>query len=111
PSSSGIPVTRYRSWSFEPIDATRARVYVMGPRGKKLAAGFVNPASAGRKPLYTMSRRGKYLYSKQLQEAKGASVAYWFKQLTTGQTLRWTNAFLQQEFEKRLRREITKGAR
>lgn len=111
PSSSGIRVSAYRGWSYEAISATRARVFVTGPNGKKLAAGFVNPSSAGKKPLYNQSRRGKYVYSRRLQEAIGPSIAYWFKQLSTAQLRRRTGAFLQREFERRLRAEIAKGIR
>ncbi|MBN0308424.1 hypothetical protein JTL37_34640, partial [Pseudomonas aeruginosa] len=44
PSSSGVNVTAYRRWIFEPINSTRARIYVVGPNGRKVAAGFVNPS-------------------------------------------------------------------
>ena len=114
PSSSGVLVVRYRNWGFDVIDATRARIWVTGPKGRKVAAGFVNPSSANRLPLSTRSSRTKgaktYAYKRALQLAQGPSVAYWFKQLTDGQTIRWVNAFLQQEFDRRIRREIAKRA-
>lgn len=119
PSSSGVLVVNYRQWGFDVIDATRARIWVAGPNGKKIAAGFVNPSSRQRLPLST--RSGKtvqkaagqrtYAYQRALQLAQGPSVAYWFRQFTDAGTIRWTNIFLQQEFERRIRREIAKYSR
>ena len=119
PSSSGVLVVNYRQWGFDVIDATRARIWVAGPNGKKIAAGFVNPSSRQRLPLST--RSGKtvqkaagqrtYAYQRALQLAQGPSVAYWFRQFTDAGTIRWTNIFLQQEFERRIRREIAKYGR
>lgn len=113
PSGSGVPVVHYRSWGFDPIDATRARIWVIGPSGKKIAAGFVNPSSRHKLPLSTRSSkttaRRTYRYARGLQLAQGPSVAYWFKQLGDNQTIRWTNTFLQQEFQRRLRRELAKS--
>lgn len=119
PSSSGVLVVNYRQWGFDVIDATRARIWVAGPGGKKIAAGFVNPSSRQRLPLST--RSGKtvqkaagqrtYAYQRALQLAQGPSVAYWFRQFTDAGTIRWTNIFLQQEFERRIRREIAKYSR
>lgn len=116
PSSSGVRVDDYRRWVFEVLAPTRARIYVYGLRGRKVAAGFVNPASSRQAPLSTRSSkttaRGKtYAYSKALSAAIGPSTAYWFKQLSGSDTVRWVNIFLQQEFEKRMRKEIAKGAR
>lgn len=112
PSSSSILVVNYQSWGFDQIDATRARLWVRGPGRRKVAAGFVNPASAHRLPLGTRSSKAKgnktYSYNRPLQLALGPSAAYWFRQLTDGQTVRWVNAYLQQEFEKRIRRELAK---
>lgn len=112
PSSSGVLVVNYRTWGYEQISPTRARIWVMGPNGKKIAAGFVNPASVGKLPLSTRSRRTKlaktYEYTRALQLAQGPSTAYWFKQLTDGKTIAWVNAFLQQEFARRLRKELNK---
>jgi len=112
PSSSGIRVDDYRRWLFEWLSPTRARVYVMGLRGKKLAAGFVNPASIGQKPMATRGDKragGKnYRRNIKLQTAMGPSMAYWFQQLTGSETIRWTNVFLRQEFERRVRREIAR---
>ena len=120
PSSSGVLVVNYRQWGFDVIDSTRARIWVAGPSGKKIAAGFVNPSSRQRLPLST--RSGKtvqskaggqrtYAYQRALQLAQGPSVAYWFRQFTDAGTIRWTNIFLQQEFERRIRREIAKYSR
>lgn len=110
PSSSGVPVTRYLGWGYSKISATRARIWVRGLNGHKVAAGFVNPSSFSRMPWSTRIRvRGAP--KGFLSPALGPSVAYWFKQLTDTQTIRWTNTFLQQEFEKRIRREVAKGAR
>jgi hypothetical protein len=122
PSSSGVEVTSYKSWSFEVIDATRARIFVIGPKGRKMAAGFVNPSSRSKFPLATRSQRARtsrkfapqitsYRYNWGLSEALGPSIAFWFKQLTTSNSIRWVNTFLQQEFERRIRREIAKYGR
>ena len=112
PSSSGILVLNYQGWGYDEISPTRARIWVRGPNGRKVAAGFVNPSSKHKLPLATRSNRAAknktYSYQRGLQPAQGPSAAYWFKQLTNGQTIRWVNAFLQQEFEKRIRREIDK---
>ncbi|MBW6267954.1 hypothetical protein KZ859_36700, partial [Pseudomonas aeruginosa] len=84
-------------WIFEPINSTRARIYVVGPNGRKVAAGFVNPSGRLQRPLSTRSARGRspnvasYTYRRALQEAQGPSVAYWFRLLTTAKTIRWTN--------------------
>lgn len=110
PSSSGVPVTRYLGWGYSKISTTRARIWVRGPNGHKVAAGFVNPSSFSRMPWSTRIKvRGAP--KGFLSPALGPSVAYWFKQLTDSQTIRWTNTFLQQEFELRIRREIAKGGR
>ena len=116
PSSSGVLVVNYRTWGFDVIDATRARIWVRGPRGRKIAAGFVNPSSNQKLPLSTRSSkttaRGKtYAYKRALQLARGPSTAYWFKQLATTQTIKWTSDYLQAEFAKRLQKEIDKGPR
>ncbi|WP_298187816.1 hypothetical protein [uncultured Pseudomonas sp.] len=116
PSSSGVLVANYRTWGFDVIDATRARIWVRGPRGRKIAAGFVNPSSSQKLPLSTRSSktaaRGKtYAYKRALQLARGPSTAYWFKQLATTQTIKWTSDYLQAEFAKRLQKEIDKGPR
>jgi hypothetical protein len=112
PSSSGVPVPQYAKWGYDAIDATRARIWVMSPSGKKIAAGFVNPSSTGRKPLISRtSRQGRsaaYTYNKKLQEAIGPSAAFWFKQLADLGTIRWTNAFLQKEFQRRIIKELNK---
>lgn len=114
PSSSGIRVLEYAGWGFDPIDATRARIWVRSPSGRKVAAGFVNPASLKKLPLSTRSSkttaRGKtYTYKRVLSDALGPSAAYWFKQLTGADTVRWVNTFLQQEVEKRIRKELAKA--
>ncbi|TLX54870.1 hypothetical protein DN824_20525 [Stutzerimonas nosocomialis] len=115
PSSSGILVLNYQSWGYDEISPTRARIWVRGPNGRKVAAGFVNPASNQKLPWSTQGKqargaRGSAKWALR-QSAIGPSAAYWFRLLTTNQTLRWTNTFLQQEFEKRVKREIAKGAR
>lgn len=118
PSSSGVLVVNYRRWGIDAIDATRARIWVLGPNGRKIAAGFVNPSSRNKLPLMTKSSRtrqapGKkpaaYNYKRDLQLAQGPSLAYWFKQLTGNKTISWVNSFLQQEFERRVQRELAKG--
>lgn len=111
PSSSGVPVTRYASWGYDPIDKTRARLWVRGPNGRKIAAGFVNPSSAAKQPWRTKRTRIRVTDQNTLNPALGPSVAYWFRKLSGKQTTVWVNAFLQREFEKRLQREIAKGAR
>lgn len=113
PSSSGVSVLHYLSWGAEPIDKTRARIWVRSPTGRKIAAGFVNPSSLHALPLATRSsktaKRGKtYTYKRGLIPAMGPSTAYWFKQLADAGTIRWTNTFLQQEFEKRIRKELAR---
>lgn len=121
PSSAGVEVLEYRSWGYDPIDKTRGRIWVRGPSGRKVAAGFVNPSGRKKKPLITKSEKARnlkrppkfdqrksYLYNKPLQDALGPSVAYWFKQLTTQRTINWVNAYLQQEFNKRLQKELLK---
>jgi hypothetical protein len=116
PSSSSVLVAYYRSWGFDAIDATRARIWVRGPTGKKIAAGFVNPSSSKKLPLSTRSSkttaRGKnYNYRQALQLARGPSTAFFFKQLAGAQTIKWTNDFLQEEFAKRMQKELNKGPR
>lgn len=126
PSSSGVDVSNYKSWGYDTISPTRARIWVRGPRGQKVAAGFVNPRGDLRRPLSTRSERARnlkrpgrnrsphvrsYRYEMGLTNAMAPSVAFWFKQLTSTQTIRWTNTFLQQEFERRIKREVAKGAR
>jgi hypothetical protein len=111
PSSSGVSVLYYKSWGFDPIDKTRARIWVRSPTGRKVAAGFVNPASLNKLPLAAHRIRGggrAYNYSRGLIPAMGPSTAYWFKQLADAGTVRWTNAFLQQEFESRIRKELAR---
>lgn len=112
PSSSGVLVANYKTWGYDQIDATRARIWVRGPNGRKVAAGFVNPASINRLPLSTRSSKTRgakaYAYRRALQLAQGPSAAYWFKQLTDSRAIAWVNAYLQQEFAKRLRKELNK---
>ena len=112
PSGSGILVTHYQTWGYDPISATRGRIWVRGPNGRKVAAGFVNPSSSGRLPWMTKSTKRKglttYQYRRDIQLALGPSAAYWFGQLNTNQTIRWVNAYLQQEFAKRMRKELSR---
>lgn len=112
PSSSAILVLNYRTWGYDVLTPTRARIWVLSPSGKKTAAGFVNPASAQKLPWSTRSKKstGKrdYVY-RGWKTAMGPSAAYWFKQLTDSGTVRWVNTFLAQEFERRIRQEIMKA--
>lgn len=114
PSSAGIPVIHYKSWGFDAIDSTRARIWVRGPGSRKTGAGFVNPSSKNKLPLSTRSskntRGGKsYTYKRHLQLAQGPSVAYWFKGLSSSGTQSWVSAFLQEEFSKRMQKELDKA--
>lgn len=121
PSSAGVYVTEYRRWGYQQVDATRARILVGSFRGHKVAAGFVNPSSSARQPWATrrsvtrnVKKRGglyTYTYGKYLQPAMGPSVAWFFKRLTNAATVRWVNRRLEQEFQRRLRKELLKGAR
>ncbi|MDY0186183.1 MAG: hypothetical protein RBR43_09935 [Desulfuromonadaceae bacterium] len=114
PSSAGIPVIHYRSWGFDVIDKTRARIWVRGPGSRKIAAGFVNPSSNNKLPLSTRSakttKKGKsYQYGRRLQLAQAPSIAFWFKQLSGSQTRDWVSGYLQKEFVKRLQKELDKA--
>lgn len=112
PSSSGVLLMNYRAWGFDPINQTRARLWVRAPNGRKVAAGFVNPSSAGKLPWNTRGKKAKAAGKKAFDHrrlAMGPSVAYWFKALTDAQTIRWVNGYLQQEFEKRIRKEVAKA--
>jgi hypothetical protein len=104
PSSSGVLIADYAKWGYDAIDATRGRIWVTGLNGKKVAAGFVNPSSAGRKPLISRGLKG----GRKVQGAMGPSAAYWFKQLSDRATINWTNAFLQKEFKRRVEIELKK---
>lgn len=121
PSSAGVYVTEYRRWGYQAIDATRARILVGSFRGHKVAAGFVNPSSFARQPLSSRSsvtrnvkRRGgafTYSYDKEsLGPAIGPSVAFFFKRLSGVATIKYANRKLQVEFQRRLRRELLRGA-
>lgn len=114
PSSAGIRVIDYRSWSFELIDKTRARIWVLGPNSKKVAAGFVNPSSEHKFALSTRgsgkAKKGKvHIPGRRLQFAIGPSVAFWFKSLSGGGTQDWVGDYLQKEFIKRLQKELDKA--
>lgn len=114
PSSSGVLLLNYQVWGFDTLSPTRARLWVRAPNGRKVAAGFVNPSSAGKLPWNTRGKKAKAAGKKAFDHrrlAMGPSVAYWFKRLSGSQTIRWTNIFLQQEFEKRMRKELAKGAK
>lgn len=104
PSSSGILVLNYRTWGMEKINATRARIWVLGSNGHKVAAGFINPSSKQKLPWSTRGKRAQG----GLRTAIGPSAAYWFKQLSRGDTVQWVNAFLQKEFERRITQELNK---
>ena len=113
PSSAGVRVDDYRRWVFEIITPTRARIHVYGLGGRKLAAGFVNPSGRQQAPLSTRSRKvsakgREYQNKRAIGAALGPSAAYWFRRLTDGQTLRWVNARLQQEFARRMRKELNR---
>ena len=122
PSSAGVYVTEYRKWGFIPITPTRARIIVGSFKGHKVAAGFVNPASFGRQPWSTRSekerklkkppkfdQRTSYRYQTPLEPAIGPSVAFFFKRMTNAATLKYANQRVQQEFQRRLRKELLKG--
>ncbi|WP_417312379.1 hypothetical protein [Ectopseudomonas khazarica] len=125
PSSAGVYVTEYKRWGYQAIDATRARILVGSFKGHKVAAGFVNPSSFARQPLATRStvtrmvksRGGQFTYRygagtrNGLMPAMGPSVAWFFKRLTTASTVGWVNKRLQQEFQRRMRRELLKYSR
>ncbi len=122
PSSSGVQVPDYRRWGYQIVNATRARILVGSFKGHKIAAGFVNPSTFMRHPLSTRSQKARnlkkpkpgaqskaYVYNHGVQTAMGPSVAWFFKRLTTGATIKYTNQKLQNEFAKRLRKELLKG--
>ena len=114
PSSSGVPIQYYKTWGYDPIDATHARLWVRAPNGRKVAAGFVNPSSAQKLPWNTRSKKARQAGKNAWEHKRLAlapSVAYWFKALSAPDTVRWVSAYLQQEFEKRIRRELAKGPR
>lgn len=122
PSSAGVYVTEYKRWGYQAIDKTRARILVGSFKGHKVAAGFVNPSSFARQPLATRTsvrrevkkRGGQHAYTYQYHAPKpamGPSVAWFFKQLTSVTTMRWINRRLEQEFQRRLRRELLKYSR
>lgn len=113
PSGAGIEATAYRNWGYNPVDKTRGQIWVGGVGGaRKLAAGFVNPSSKKKLPWQTRSEKRTanktYSYGREIQEALAPSTAYWFKQMTTPSTLNWVNTFLQQEFAKRMNKELAK---
>lgn len=123
PSSAGVYVTEYKRWGWQGIDATRGRILVGSFKGHKVAAGFVNPASFARQPWRTRSERARvlkkpakfdqrasYRYKTPLSPALGPSVAFFFKRLTSATTIRWVNRRLEQEFQRRMRRELLKAA-
>lgn len=114
PSGKSVPVANYKQWGFENAGhPTRARIWVMGPDGRKTAAGFVNPASAHQLPLATwynrLSKGQVTRHSRQnLQPAPGLSVAYWFRRLMTVPTLVWTRDYVQKELMRRMEKELNK---
>lgn len=109
PSSSGVRVDDYRRWVYEILSPTRARIYVYGLGGRKVAAGFVNPASARQSPLSTRGGRTTASANREiLRAALGPSAAFWFRKLSGSGTIAWVNAYLQQEFRKRMNRELSK---
>ena len=105
PSSAGVPVALYKAWGIlNAISPTRASIWVMGPNGKKQAAGFINPASTHKLPLSTRGAKG----SAALHLAHGPSVAHWFRGLSGRDTQAWVSSFLQDEFQKRMQKELAK---
>lgn len=105
PSSAGVPVTEYANWAYSVIAPTRGRIFVRTLNGRKLAAGFVNPASVARRPLST---RVKGATQRRPRAALGPSLAWFFKQMTNGKTVRWVNATLQQQFEIEIKKVLAK---
>lgn len=121
PSSAGVYVTEYKRWGYQQVSPTRARILVGSFKGHKVAAGFVNPAGFARRPLSSrnsvtrsVKKRGgahTYTYGKDvLGPAMGPSVAFYFKRLTNAATLKYANRQLQAEFQRRVRRELLRGA-
>ena len=110
PSSASVPVLQYKQWGYEDAGhPTRARIWVIGPDGRKVAAGFINPSSAHKLPLASYkTRKGGKIPFKSLQPAQGLSAAYWFQGLTGGNTLRWVNVLLKREMTNRVNKEIAK---
>lgn len=122
PSSSAVYVTEYKRWGYQIISATRARILVGSFKGHKIAAGFVNPASFARQPLSTRSsvtrnvkkRGGAFTYrydADGLAPAMGPSIAFFFKRLATVTNIKKINRKLEQEFQRRVRKELLKGAK
>lgn len=112
PSGAGVPVVEYASWGFDVLDKTRARIWVRGVHGRKVAAGFVNPSSVKQLPWMTKSVKNSdnktYTYARALKTAIAPSVAHWFAQITTSNTVRWVNQFMAQELTRRLQQELNK---
>ena len=114
PSSAGVPVALYKAWGIlNAISPTRASIWVVGPNGKKQAAGFINPASSHKLPLGTklLKKRGggeKGKRGKETHLAHGPSVAHWFRGLSGRDTQAWVSSFLQDEFQKRMQKELAK---
>lgn len=106
PSSSGIPILQWPGWKYSAVSQTRGVIYIRTLRGRKIAAGFVNPSATKGHPLRSKGFKGAG--GRKVKPALGPSIAYFFKQITNAGTIRWTNQFLQQEFEKRFQRELTR---
>lgn len=113
PSSSGVYVTEFRRWGFLPVSPTRARIIVGSFKGSRVAAGFVNPASFARQPWRTRTERRTakrtYRYESALKPAIGPSIAFFFKRLTNRDTLQFANRRLQNEFQRRYRKELIRA--
>lgn len=103
PSSAGVPIPSWAGWNYSVVAPTRARIFVRSLQGRKLAAGFVNPASARKLALRT---RGARASANKPRTALGPSLAYFFRQMTNDQLIRWVNAYLQQEFRKQIEAEV-----
>lgn len=106
PSSSGIPLHYFADWVALRVAPTRAKIFVRGINGRRLAAGFINPSSKKQLPLRTRGFRGAN--GNVYKEALGPSLAAFFRQVTNADSYRWINQFLQAEFERRMKKELAK---
>jgi len=88
PISAGIPVAQYRyAVERKPENPTRGRIWVGWPRGRKLAAGFVNPLARIGNTGPVRTRIGKRLLRRPIP-ALGPSVATLWKSITFDDTMR-----------------------
>jgi len=104
-SSAGIPVPDYR-YSVDPTDTpTRGRIRVAWPSGSKVAAGFINPQSVGKKPLRTKTSKGKL---PKPSVALGPSIAALFKSMDGGDIARQAGVILINKYQSALQAQIDK---